>query len=66
MGFQWLNLTSLTGPTNTTGSNAISTVTSSAVSNVLSEEVAGGSIASLVYAGTVNTTNPSAAVSASA
>jgi len=63
--FKWINFT-LSGPANTSGSTSVTSITSSATSDVLNETVYGSTgMDSLVWTGTVDVTTPSAAVSAS-
>lgn len=63
--FRWLNL-SLFGPANTSGSTSVTSVTSSATSNVLNPDIYGSNgLESFVFKGTADVNTPSAAVSAS-
>lgn len=63
--FQWHNFT-LSGPANTSGSTDITSITSSATSDVLNEAIYSSTgMNSLVWTGTADVTTPSAAVSAS-
>jgi len=63
--FKWINFT-LAGPANTSGSTDITSITSSATSDVLNEAIYGSTgMDSLVWTGTVDVNTPSAAVSAS-
>lgn len=64
MPINFYNLT-LAGPSNSSGSTAVTNITSSATSNTLDPQIYGSGIDSLVWTGTVDVNTPSAAVSAS-
>jgi len=64
MSINFLNLT-MAGPANVSGSTAVTNITSSATSDVLSPSIYGSSMDSLVWTGTFDVNTPEAAVSAS-